>query len=104
MMSIAKYENVSDTVNSLYSRPCGDLELVSSLAGVRDSDSLFQSNVCNLFLPGILLLSFLSGCPLGESLLDCISFNIKCHFVKTSIAAATSYKDLHVQRRPMHLH
>ena len=30
-----------------------DLELVSSLARVHNSGSLFQSNVCNLFLPGI---------------------------------------------------
>ena len=41
------------TVNSLYSGHCRDLELVSSLARVRNSGSLFQSNVCILFLPGI---------------------------------------------------
>ena len=41
------------TVNSLYSGHCRDLEVVSSLARVRNSGSLFQSNVCNLFLPGI---------------------------------------------------
>ena len=41
------------TVNSLYSGHCRDLELVSSLASVRNSGSLFQSNICNLFLPGI---------------------------------------------------
>ena len=41
------------TVNSLYSGYYRDLELVSSLARVRNSGSLFQSNVCNLFLPGI---------------------------------------------------
>ena len=52
------------TVNSLYSGHCRDLELVSSVATVRNSGSLFQSNVCNLFLPGIYLLSVLSGCPL----------------------------------------
>ena len=40
-------------VNSLYSGHCRDLELVSSLARVHDGESLFQSNVCNLFLPGI---------------------------------------------------
>ena len=53
-----------DTVNSFYSGHCRDLEVVSSLARVRNSGSLFQSNVCNLFLPGIYLLSVLSGCPL----------------------------------------
>ena len=43
-------------------------QLVSfSLARVRDSRSLFQSDVCNLFLRGIKLLSVLSGCPQGES-------------------------------------
>ena len=42
-----------NTVNSLYSRHCRDLKLVSSLARVRNSGSLFQSNVCNLVFPGI---------------------------------------------------
>ena len=41
------------TVNFLYSGHCRDLELVSSLARVRNSGSLFQSNVCNLVFPGI---------------------------------------------------
>ena len=41
------------TVNSIYCGHCRDLELVSSLARVRNSEGLFQSNVCNLFLPGI---------------------------------------------------
>ena len=41
------------TVNSLYSGHCRDLEVVSSLARVRNSESLFQSSVCKLFLPGI---------------------------------------------------
>ena len=54
-------------VNSLYSAHCRDLKLVSSVARVRNSGSLFQWNVCNLFLPGIYLLSVLSGCPQGES-------------------------------------
>ena len=46
-----------NTVNSLYSGHCWDLKLVSSVARVRNSGSLFQSNVCNLFLPRIYLLS-----------------------------------------------
>ena len=41
------------TVNFLYSGHCRDLELVSSLARVRNSGSLSQSNVCNLVFPGI---------------------------------------------------
>ena len=41
------------TVNSLYSGHRRDLKLVSSLARVRNSGNLFQSNVCNLFFPGI---------------------------------------------------
>ena len=53
-----------NTVNSLYSGHSRDLKLVSSVARVRNSWSLFQSNVCNLFLPGIYLLSVLSGSPL----------------------------------------
>ena len=53
-----------NTVNSLYSGHCRDLKLVSSVARVRNSGSLFQSNVCNFFLPGIYLLSVLSGSPL----------------------------------------
>ena len=40
------------TVNSLYSGNCSDLKLVSSLARVRNSGSLFQSNVCTYFCPG----------------------------------------------------
>ena len=40
------------TVNSLYcGHPRGG-ELVSLIARVRNSGNLFQSNVCNLFLPG----------------------------------------------------
>ena len=42
-----------NTVNSLYRGHCRGLELMSSLARVRNSGSLLQSNVCNLFLPGI---------------------------------------------------
>ena len=38
--------DLQNTVSSLYSGHCGDLELVSSLARVRKSGSLFQSNVC----------------------------------------------------------
>ena len=37
---------------ALYSGHCRGLKLVSSLARVRNSGSLFKSNVCNLFLPG----------------------------------------------------
>ena len=51
------------TVNSLYRGHCRDSALVSSLARVHNSGSFFQSNVCNLFLPGIWLLSVLSGFP-----------------------------------------
>ena len=49
-----KFQEISPcTVNSLYSGHCRDLEAVSSLARVRNSGSLFQSSVCNMFLPGI---------------------------------------------------
>ena len=37
---------------ALYSGHCRDLKLVSSLATVRNSGSLFTSNLCNLLLPG----------------------------------------------------
>ena len=67
-----------NTVNSLYSGHCWDLKLVSSVARVRNSGSLFQSNVCNLFLPRIYLLSVLSGCPLLRGVrkagVDCSDF------------------------------
>ena len=43
----------ANTVNSLHSGHCRDLQSVSSLARVRNSGSLFQSSFCNLFLPGI---------------------------------------------------
>ena len=61
-----------DTFNSLYSRLCRDLELVSSVARVRNSGILFQSNVF-LFLPGFLTtigfigVSVIAGCPQGET-------------------------------------
>ena len=41
-------------VNSFYIGHYRDLELASSLARVRNSESSFQSNVRNLFLPGFL--------------------------------------------------
>ena len=40
-------------VNSLCSEHNRDLELMSSLVSVRNCKSLLQSNICNLFLPGI---------------------------------------------------
>ena len=43
----------ANTVNSLHSGHCRDLQSVSSLARVRNSGSLFQSSFCNLFLSGI---------------------------------------------------
>ena len=46
------WNRFSKNVNSLYRRQCRELELVSALARVRKSESLSQSNVCNLFLPG----------------------------------------------------
>ena len=55
---------VPSTVDSLYCGQLMDLEFVSSIVRVRNSGILFQSNVCNLFLPGIQLLPILSGCPL----------------------------------------
>ena len=72
----------SYTVHSLYSRHRRDLELVSSLEGVRDSGSFLKSKNYNLFLPGIQLLSVLSWCPLQRSVVrkarvDCISQNIE---------------------------
>ena len=45
--------NLPYSVNCLYSGHCRDLELMSSLARVRNSGNLFQSNICNLFFPGI---------------------------------------------------
>ena len=44
---------IHNTINSLYRGNCRDCELVSSLARVHNSRSFFQSNVRNLFLPGI---------------------------------------------------
>ena len=68
----------SYTVHSLYSGHRRDLELVSSLAGVRDRGSLLQSKNYNLFVPGIQLLSVLSWCPLQRGVVrkarvDCIT-------------------------------
>ena len=57
-----------NTVNSLYSGHCRDLKLVSSVARVRNSGSLFQSNVCNFFarnLSAVRIIgeSVIAGCP-----------------------------------------
>ena len=71
------------TVNSIYCGHCRDLELVSSLARVRNSESLFQSNVCNLFSPGIqLLVSVLSECPLQRGVFEA---RVGCNRKETSL-------------------
>ena len=58
-------------INSLYSGHCWDLELVSSLAGVRNCGSLFQSNISffagELAAVRIIGVSVIAGCPQGES-------------------------------------
>ena len=41
------------TADSFSRGHCTDFELVSSLARVRNSRSLFQSNISNVFLEGI---------------------------------------------------
>ena len=50
-----------NTVNSLYSGHCRDLKLVSSVARVRNSGSLFQSNVCNFFCPEFICCPYYRG-------------------------------------------
>ena len=41
------------TVNSLYCGHPRDRDLVSLIARVRNSGNLFQSNICDPFLPGV---------------------------------------------------
>ena len=41
------------TVKSPYKGHCGDLELLSSLARVRNCGSLFQPNICTFFAWGL---------------------------------------------------
>ena len=58
--------------NQLFSWLSADVQSTPFIAGTigtsksesRNSGSLFQSNICNSFLPGIQLLSILQGCPL----------------------------------------
>ena len=50
-----------NTVNFLYSGHCRDLKLVSSVARVRNSGSLFQSNVCNFFCPEFICCPYYRG-------------------------------------------
>ena len=57
MIIIQKHPPLDSTVTSLYSGHCRDFELVSSLARAHSSESLFQSNVCNIFCGGF------SSCP-----------------------------------------
>ena len=54
------YNGLYGGSSALYGGHCRALELVSSLARVRNIERLFQSNVCKLFLLGIWLLSVLS--------------------------------------------
>ena len=58
-------------VNSICSGHCRELELVSSLAGVRNCGSLFQSNISffagELAAVRIIGVSVLAGCPQGEN-------------------------------------
>ena len=48
MRSEKKLLSFSSTVNFLYSGHCRDLELLSSLARVRYSGTLFRSNICKI--------------------------------------------------------
>ena len=57
MIIIQKHPPLDSTVTSLYSGHCRDFELVSSLARAHSSESVFQSNVCNIFCRGF------SSCP-----------------------------------------
>ena len=50
-----------NTVNSLYSGQFRVLKLVSSVARVRNSGSLFQSNVCNFFCPEFICCPYYRG-------------------------------------------
>ena len=52
MIIIQKHPPFDSTVTSLYSGHRRDFELVSSLARAHSSESLFQSNVCNIFCKG----------------------------------------------------
>ena len=61
-----------NTVNSLYSGQYRDLDLVSLSARARNSESLFQSILCNFFTGDlaavrIIGVSIIAGCPQGES-------------------------------------
>ena len=62
---------ILNTVNSRYSGHPRDRDLVSVIATVRNSGSLFQSNVCN-FRRGLAAVhnsgvSVIARCPQGES-------------------------------------
>ena len=69
------WEFFGSKVTSLYSGHCRDLKLVSLLARVRNSGSLFQSNVYilqfifawDLAVVRITGVYVIAGCPQGES-------------------------------------
>ena len=61
--------DISTLVNSLYCGLCIDLEEVSSLQRVRNSGSLFQSNVCDLFSGGFSCCPFYRG--VRKARVDC---------------------------------
>ena len=60
-----------NTVNSLYSGQCRDLELVSLLARVRKSESLFQSILCNFFYRGFSCCPYYRGVRKAKVDCDC---------------------------------
>ena len=54
------------TVKSPYKGHCGDLELLSSLARVRNSGSLFQPNICTFFCLGFSCCPYYRGVRYSE--------------------------------------
>ena len=67
--------NAPCTVNSLYCGHPRDQELVPLVTRVHNSGNLFQSNVCNSFLPGVSCCPYYQGVCSSEMstrLVDCI--------------------------------
>ena len=79
---------IADTVGTLSSCP-------HLLASIRNSGSLFHSNICNSFLLGIIGVSVIAGCPQGESWLYYPAYFILQWAVRSDWTFPTVQNSLH---------
>ena len=79
---------IADTVGTFSSCP-------HLLVSIRNGGSLFHSNICNSFLLGIIGVSFIAGCPQGESWLYYPAYFILQRAVRSDWTFPTVRNSLH---------